>query len=126
MTGRRRRVICGAVILVGTVALVVVAMHPLWYLSEAGVRSWLLQKVPEGSSVEQLKAIASTEGWRVESTWSGSEPHADWGGIDGSTIVWIYLGGHRLVFRVDYDSFWAFDTDGRLVDVRVRKMVDAL
>ena len=112
--------------LAGAVALVLVAIHPLWFRSEAGVRSWLLRKVPVGSTVEQLKTVASAEGWRVDGTWSGDDPHADWGGISGSTIVFTYLGGYRLIFSVDYDSFWAFDTNGRLVDVRVRRMVDAL
>jgi hypothetical protein len=121
----RRLVWVGVAVLVMATA-VIIAIHPLWYLSQSGVKSWLLHKVPTGSSVDQLKSVALAEGWRVNKTWSGDQPHADWGGIAGSTIVWTDLGGYRGVFRVDYDSFWAFDANGRLVDVRVRKSVDAL
>jgi hypothetical protein len=43
-----------------------------------------------------------------------------------STVVWIYLGGYWNFFRTDLDSFWAFDEAGRLIDVKTRRMSDAL
>jgi hypothetical protein len=92
---------------------------------QSAVHAWLLWKVPVGSNEKQLQQMASTTGWRVNGTWPGHQPHSDWGGIDGATIVWAYLGGYRTILRADLDSFWAFDEHGRLVDVRIRRMIDA-
>lgn len=91
---------------------------------ESAVHAWLLWKVPIGSSEKELYQIASTKGWRIEKAWPGHKPNSDWGGIDGATVVWVYLGGYWTILRTDLDSFWTFDERGRLVDVRVRKMTD--
>ena len=92
---------------------------------EPAVHAWLLWKVPRGSTEKEFYKIASTMGWRVDGAWAGHQPHSDWGGIDGATVAWVYLGGYWTIFRTDLDSFWAFDERGRLVDVRIRTMTDA-
>ncbi len=125
MKSRRRWYVLVAAGVFAATGVVVTATHPLWYLSDSGVRSWLMRKVPVGSSLDELKAAAKVEGWRLTNTWSGDAPHADWGGISGATVAWVHLGGRRLVLRRDFDSFWAFDEKDRLVDVRVRRTVNA-
>jgi hypothetical protein len=92
-------------------------------MSDDSVHSYALAKVPLGSTLGALREAAQREGWRINSTWTRG-PHSDWGGIDGATVVWIDLGGYRNLFRTDLDSFWAFDEQGRLVDVRIRRMTD--
>jgi hypothetical protein len=93
--------------------------------SDASVHAYLLDRVPPGSTLETLQGVAQREGWRVNGTWQRG-PDSDWGGIDGATVAWIYLGGYWNVFRTDLDSFWAFDEQGRLLDVRIRRMTDAI
>jgi hypothetical protein len=116
----RRSILVAAVVL----ALAFWFSNPLRWPQPA-VRAWLLWQVPIGSSQSQLQHIASTTGWQIKGTWPGHQPHSDWGGIDGATVVWVYLGGYRTVLRADLDSFWAFDEHGHLADVRIRKVIDA-
>jgi hypothetical protein len=106
------------------VAASVLLLNPL-RRSDASVHAYLLQQVPAGSTLEALQRVAKREGWRINNTWSRG-PHSDWGGIDGATVAWIYLGGYWNLFRTDLDSFWAFDERGKLIDVRIRRMTDAL
>ena len=117
--------------ILGVVAVIAVGMTVALYASnplrrsDDSVREWLLEKVPIGSDIGTLRSVAEREGWRVNGEWSGHQPHADWGGVDGDTVVWIYLGGYRNVFRVDFDSFWAFDENDELTAIATRRMVDA-
>jgi hypothetical protein len=92
--------------------------------SDSSVHDWLLSAVPVGSSRDQLLAVAKTKQWKVQGTWTGHQPNSDWG-IDGATVVEVYLGGYRNILSVDLDSFWAFDEKGALIDVRVRRDIDA-
>lgn len=120
LNNHRRLVLAGIVLLVFALWI----SNPLRW-PQSAVHAWLLWKVPVGSGEKQLQQIASATGWRVNGTWPGHRPHSAWGGIDGTTIVWVYLGGYRTILRADLDSFWAFDEHGRLVDVRIRRMIDA-
>ena len=123
----KKKLWLGIAVLSLVAAPVVIFSNPLRRSDEA-VRSWLLAEVPVGSGIEHLLSVAHQKGWRVNGTWEGNRPesHSDWGGIDGATVVWIYLGSYWNVFRTDLDSFWAFDEAGRLVDVETRRMTDAL
>ena len=93
--------------------------------SDTSVHAYLLARVPQGSTLDALRDVSAHQGWRINSTWERGL-HSDWGGIDGATVAWIHLGGYRNLFRTDLDSFWAFDEQGKLVDVRIRRMTDAL
>jgi hypothetical protein len=64
---------------------------------EPAVHAWLLSKVPRGSSEKELYRMASTMGWQVNGAWPGRQPHSDWGGIDGATVVW--LSSRRIWIR---------------------------
>jgi hypothetical protein len=94
--------------------------------SDRAVHRYLLESVPVGSTLETLRAVAAQKGWRINGTWEGHAAHSDWGGIDGQTVAWVYLGGYRNFFQTDLDSFWAFDESGKLVDVVTRRMTDSL
>jgi hypothetical protein len=113
---KRCRLVLVGFLLLG---LVFCLANPLRW-PEPAVHAWLLWKVPTGSTEKELYKGASTAGWRVNSAWPGHQPRSDWGGIDGATVVWVYLGNYRTILRTDLDSFWAFDERGRLVDVRIR------
>lgn len=115
-----------AVVFVGIISTSVALLSNPLRRSDENVRAWLLESVPVGSAEDHLMAVATQKGWRVNSVWDGYRPHSDWGGIDGARIAWVYLGGYRNIFCTDLDSFWAFDESGRLIDVKTRRMTDAL
>ena len=94
--------------------------------SDAGVHDWLLNKVPVGSDLIALQSTATREGWQLKGSWAGHQLNSGWGGIDGDTVAWVYLGHYQSILSTDLDSFWAFDKNGALVDVRIRRMVDSL
>ena len=114
-----------AIVLALVAAACAVVSNPLRRSDEA-VHTWLLKSVPPGSDIKQLMSVADQKGWKVNSVWNGDHPHADWGGIDRAQIAWVYLGGYWNVFRTDLDSFWTFDETGHLIDVKTRRMTDAL
>lgn len=94
--------------------------------SDKALHVWLLKCIPVGSGFERLQSVAKQKGWRINSVWDGGKPDSDGGGMDSAKVAWVYLGGYRNVFHTDLDSFWAFDAAGRLVDVKTRRMTDAL
>ena len=112
----------GTVFLVG---VTVFASNPL-RLPDKALHWWILRSVPVGSDLQELQAVAAQKGWRVDGTWQGNRPHSDWGGIDGHTVAWIYLGTYGSIFQTRIDSFWAFDEKGYLVDVHTRRIIDSL
>lgn len=113
--------ILGAIIIFSLLAY---GSNPLRWPTDA-IYWWLLNKVPMGSEFYQLEAVAKSKGWKIMGTWEGYRPHSNWGGIDGHRVAWVYLGNYRIFFRVDLDSFWAFDEQGHLVGVHIRRMIDA-
>ena len=113
-------VLVSVIVLMGVAALLA---NPLRW-PEFALRSWLLKRVPIGSNFEVLREIAQNNGWCLNATWQGHRPNSDWG-VDGDTVAWLYLGGYRSLFRVDIDSFWAFDDHGKLLNVKTRRTVDA-
>ena len=122
---RHFKILAVATLIVATASVATVAGNPL-RRSDQAVHRYLLKNVPVGSTFETLKSVAAQKGWRINGTWNGHVAHSDWGGIDGHTIAWVYLGGYRHLFQTDLDSFWAFDENGKLVDVITRRMTDSL
>jgi hypothetical protein len=114
-------VLVSVIVLIGVSALLA---NPLRW-PEFVLHSWLLKRVPIGSNFETLQGVAQKNGWRLNATWQGHKPNSGWGGVDGDTVAWLYLGGYRSLFRVDIDSFWTFDDHGKLMDVKTRRTVDA-
>jgi hypothetical protein len=72
--------------------------------SDESLHRYLLQKVPMGSSLENLQTVAAREGWRFDGT-SKSRPH---GGAE-VTDAWVVLGEFR---SKEVDSHWSFGDRG--------------
>jgi hypothetical protein len=48
-------------------------------------------------------------------------------GVNGNEIVGAYFGHYRgLPWLVDVYAFWGFDSNGKLIDLKVSKIPDAL
>jgi hypothetical protein len=47
--------------------------------------------------------------------------------VKGTRVIGAYLGGYQgIPYRVELDAYWGFDESGHLIDLNVRKGVDAL
>ena len=125
-----RILLCGLAVLCLTYGIKFAA-NPL-RRSNNGIHSWLLKKIPRGSSESHFLTIAKAEGWEVsENGWHG--PVMDikgWGGFDpdtplyGHTYYHAHLGHYFSGLRVDISTIWAFDDKGNFVDVRIRREID--
>jgi hypothetical protein len=104
-------------------------LYPLW-LSAPEVRSWILKQVPLGSSVEQVERLIRDREWIRNYEWKSQPSQSSeklYPGVRGGWIIGADLGGYRGVpFYVDLDAYWGFDESGKLIDLKVRRVVDAL
>ena len=104
-------------------------IHPLW-MPASGLRSWILRRAPLGSSSEQVDAFIAAHHWSRHYDWHGTpSPTSEkpYPAVKGTRVIGAYLGGYQgIPFRADLDAYWGFDESGHLIDLNVRKMVDAL
>jgi hypothetical protein len=101
--------------------------------SETYIRHWLLKKAPLGSSVEEVKSMISKNGWTLDFERQGTPTavsEKQYPGVKGEHIIGVlHLDHHHgfpIPLDVDIDAYWGFDTQGRLIDLNVRKMTDSL
>ena len=89
-----------------TLAVAVALLFPANPLrrSDESLRRYLLQKVPMGSSLETLQAVATREGWKFDGTSKFLPP-----GEKEMTVAWVVLGEYE---SREVDSHWAFDDRG--------------
>jgi hypothetical protein len=67
--------------------------------------------------------------WRGNpSNISGEEAcYNDYPGVKGEYFIQADLGSYQgIPFRVGVDAHWGFDSAGRLLDLRIRKMPEGL
>jgi hypothetical protein len=98
--------------------------------SEDNIRLRILGKVPAGSSVQDVKNFIAAQGWKLSYNWEGTPTKLSetfYPGVKGQHVIGADLGHYLGIFgRVDLDAYWGFDAAGRLIDVHVRKGVNAL
>jgi hypothetical protein len=102
-----------------------------WYLSYGQIESYLLQKTPLGSSEEEVISYLREGGARlqIEDPWRGNvapntghPPNT----VAGSSYIDAVVGEYRLVFTTSVEAYYIFDSDRRLVEIAIRKTIDAL
>lgn len=114
----------------------------LWSLNpihrdEAGIRIYLLQKTPLGSSIHDVEVVFAHEGWKgkINWVWDPKDPKAAenlrmaetfYPGVKGVKIIGADIGEYHAPWDVWIDAYWGFDSSGKLIDVHVRRMVDSL
>ena len=98
--------------------------------SEVNIRLRILGNVPLGSSVQDVNNFIAKEGWKISYDREGTPTNLSeksYPGVKGRHIIGADLGHYLGIYgRVDLDAYWGFDSEGRLVDLRVRKMVGSL
>ena len=107
-------------------ALVLVWRVPLWH-DKAWIRAWLLDQTPIGCSSSNVRAIIAERGWRIMEDREGvGVPLGNHGQAVGVARIYCHLGSYRSpVFETAVSASWAFDENGRLLDIVVRKDTDA-
>jgi len=84
---------------------------PLWYKSDARVRSWLLRKTPIGADISEVRCTATKNGWEVYAR--KKEP---------STLTGA-IGSYELVvpFLTVVTAEWQFNSKRQLTNILVRR-----
>ena len=108
------------------------AARPL-HRSAASIRRSLLKRTPPGTSEQQVAAFIAREGWRIDRQNSINHefmPYDNGGPRVPEKVhdLWsAYLGGYVYFFgtRVTY-GIWAFDANGRLIDIWIYRERDGL
>ena len=87
---------------------------------DAQLRAWLLDQTPVGSSRSDVKAILKERGWYTDGFATTQPRPARYPFLAGD------LGGYQgLPWYVFVDAFWEFDNNEKLVNVRVRRIIDS-
>jgi hypothetical protein len=107
------------------------AARPL-HRSAASIRHSLLKRTPPGTSEQQVAAFIAREGWTIDHSEMNLELiHEEGGGPpvpEGVHDIWsAYLGSYIIFFgtRTTWGN-WAFDANGRLIDVWIDRESDVL
>jgi hypothetical protein len=94
---------------------------------EESIEASLLRRTPLGSTREAVMAFIAQEGWTDVRTgggyWRNDRPQ---GAAVGSSSIQVSLGRYYMPLLTMVEARWAFDSNGKVIDVNVRKSVDAL
>jgi hypothetical protein len=98
--------------------------------SENVIQTRILGRVPLGSSIDVVKNDIAAQGWKLKYDWSGKPTELSekfYPGVKGQHVIGADLGHYYgILGRVDLDAYWGFDAGDQLIDLRVRKGVNAL
>jgi hypothetical protein len=119
-----------AATVVAVLAIAVVAIEPI-RLPESVIRAWLLHEQPMGTSFTVVRAWLEDRRWRDLGNHEQAGLYWQDPGMPTETIGTSSLSAHLghylgVPWRVDVEAFWAFDQQGRLIAVKVRKDADSL
>lgn len=86
--------------------------------SDAGVESWVLKRTPLGSTVLEVRDVATAQGW-FDPNLQASDGRTTGEYLRGS------LGDYwSIPFMTNVTVFWNFDEVGKLSSVRVWRTTD--
>jgi len=107
----------------------VIVLNPL-RRSEEHIRNRLLQELPLGTQLAEVKKYIEKKGWEISYVAENSgfldqrnRPNT----VVGEKSIRASLGDYQdIPFKANVTVFWGFDKDSRLIDVWVWKTWDAL
>jgi hypothetical protein len=105
----------GAVLAAITVA-VFFTRSTLLTLPTTTIQSYLLRKLPPGTTKNDVFTFAQTHDVRVSADVRTS----------GVRLLRLHLGTYRLIFRTDVIAFIRLDSGNRVLGIEVRKDTDSL
>ncbi len=111
-----------------TIFVAVVLCASAWWLwpdsllrPETAIRQSVLRSTPLGSTSAEVRAFATRKGWLV-ARYAGNTGYVNDGGdVVGVTSVSGNLGD---LGPMNVSAFWGFDSQDRLIDVRVWRTLD--
>jgi hypothetical protein len=124
-----RKEVFTAILITATLLASVVAIasfNPLRRPAE-DIRVSFLKATPVGSDSYSVIKFAKERGYDVASRSGGY--YVDRSTVVGTSSMHCLLGeyhGIPLPFVTSVEAYWAFDQQGKLVDIRIRKSTDAL
>jgi hypothetical protein len=112
-------------------AVVFLAIWPgniVYWGSEDRIEAYLRTQTPLGSSQLRVTQWLSSHGVPSEIHEAVVEPNSHYPPtkIGGASFINESIARYRIVFRTDIEAFYIFDSSGNLVDLHVRRTVDAL
>lgn len=115
------------------VSCILEAFNPL-RRSEESIREYVLRAIPIGTDIDAAAQIIEAKGWtigyisREHGCKVDSHGDIDNSGVEdiGSQSIRAHLGTYYVGFRRDISAFLAFDEEGKLLDVGIRRDIDSL
>ena len=106
-------------------------LNPDFYLyrSSESVEAYLKSETPLGTPEAAVMAYLKENEMnpdairRVHVTISTSYPPSS---VEGESFIRALVGEYDIVFTTSVESFYTFDSDGMLADIKIRKTTDAL
>jgi len=113
--------------------------NPISFRSEETIRSSLLDTMPMGTNMEEIASIV-----RNNNEWTIRFVDEDFGvvlhpsllipirdipagrDVIGEQSIEIHMGTYHFLGRIDISAFLAFDEDGKLIEIFVRRERDVL
>ncbi len=115
--------------------------------SDEGVRAYVLHQVPMGTSWDDAISFAEDKEWQIRETRTDRGVHINEAAglacfasedemrngpenkenvrIVGEQAMFVHLGEYREIFLVDVLAYLAFDENGELIEVAIKRFVDA-
>jgi hypothetical protein len=110
-----------ALVVAIAIPIAIVASNPL-RRNDKKVKEWLLGKVSIGSTIENFNKVALAEEWRVQDTTSKESETCP--KIQAASYKFAVLGRYwDGLFSPTVYSCWAFDSEGKLLDVSVGRWI---
>jgi hypothetical protein len=102
----------------------------IFIFSPAAIERHLRRETPLGSTEAEVAKWLSGRGVvaRIARVHVPPSPPSDYPltSVGGEAFIHESVAHYRFVFRTDVEVFYIFNAAGRLVDLRIRKSVDAL
>lgn len=137
---KKKLIIILVLLLISFIVLIVNPLiGPTWL-----IRANILRQIPIGTSIEDvIKIVEKNKKWEEPFVWENNGINLQGGDkrspnvaspilvgrtdvIIGEKAIEVYLGGYHILVTADVTAYFAFDEDGKLIDVFIRKDWDSL
>ena len=106
----------------------------------SSVRRYMLRQIPIGASMEDvIRIVDSNENWTTRHIREqfgvvllyGTSLPSSFTPREGSVVIGdqsmrVHLGTYHIIIRIDVSAYFAFDNDGKLIDILIRRELDLL
>jgi len=128
---------------VGVVITMAILLSNPLRRSEDRIRANMLKLTPIGTSMEDvIKVVEGNEKWKINTVrdygyllvngvpsfpyFSPIEEKEYDYHLIGEKSMCVYLGEYRTIFITSVEVYYAFDEDSKLIDIAVKKDMDAM